>query len=212
MQIKVRKETPNDYRITEEIARSAFWNLYFPGCHEHYVIHQMRKHPDFIRELAFVIEVDGNVQGAIYYTHSKIVTDTGKVFPTVSFGPVFISPAYHRQGLGRILITHSIEVAKSMGFSAITTLGYPYHYQPYGFVGGKKYKIAMEDGKFYQGLLVLPLYDHALDQIHGIAKFSKALESSDEEVELFDQTFPYKEKQILPCQKEYEIACSLLDE
>ena len=68
----------------------AFWNLYFPGAAEHYVVHKMRSHPDFIQELAFVIEVDGTVEGAIFYTHSKVVTPDGE-FPTISFGPVLIS-------------------------------------------------------------------------------------------------------------------------
>ena len=127
MNIIVRNEEPKDHRRTEEVAREAFWNLYFPGAAEHYVVHKMRSHPDFIQELAFVIEVDGTVEGAIFYTHSKVVTPDGE-FPTISFGPVFISPKYHRQGLGRKLITHSIEKAKVMGYSAILTLGYPYHY------------------------------------------------------------------------------------
>ena len=116
MNIVVRKEEAKDYRRTEEVAREAFWNLYFPGAVEHYVVHKMRSHPDFIKELAFVIEVDGTVEGAIFYTHSKVVTPEEE-FPTISFGPVFISPKYHRQGLGRQLITHSIEKAKEMGYS-----------------------------------------------------------------------------------------------
>ena len=115
MNIVVRKEEAKDYRRTEEVAREAFWNLYFPGAAEHYVVHKMRSHPDFIQELAFVIEVDGTVEGAIFYTHSKVVTPNGE-FPTISFGPVFISPKYHRQGLGRKLITHSIEIAKEMKY------------------------------------------------------------------------------------------------
>lgn len=212
MQINIRNEVPQDYRTVEEIARDAFWNLYFPGCHEHFVVHQMRKHPDFIKDLAFVIEVDGKVQGAIFYTHSKIIMGNGEGFSTISFGPVFIAPQYHRQGLGGRLITHSIAAAKEMGYKAITTLGYPYHYEPYGFVGGKKYGISMEDGKFYKGLLVLPLYDGALDGVSGVAKFSEVLDSGNEEVEVFDSSFPYKEKLVLPCQEEYEIACAMLDE
>lgn len=212
MQIQVRNEIPQDNRTVEEIARDAFWNLYFPGCHEHFVVHQMRKHPDFIKDLAFVIQVDGKVQGAIFYTHSKIVGNNGEEIPTISFGPVFIAPQYHRQGLGRILITHSIAAAKKMGYKAITTLGYPYHYEPYGFVGGKKYGISMEDGKFYKGLLVLSLYEGALDGVSGVAKFSEVLDTTNEEVDDFDSSFPYKEKFVLPCQEEYEIACAMLDE
>lgn len=210
MNIVIRNEQVEDYRRTEEVAREAFWNLYFPGATEHYVVHKMRSHPDFIKELAFVIEVDGIVEGAIFYTHSKVVTPTGDI-STVSFGPVFISPQYHRQGLGRKLITHSIKKAQEMGYSAITTLGYPYHYEPYGFRGGKKYGISMPDGKYYIGLLVLPLREHALDGISGYAVFSDALEAEEADVLTFDASFPEKEKQVLPCQQEYEIACGMVD-
>lgn len=211
MNIIVRNEEIKDYRRTEEVAREAFWNLYFPGAEEHYVVHKMRTHPDFIKELAFVIEVDGIVEGAIFYTHSKIVTSAGD-FQTVSFGPVFISPKYHRRGLGRKLITHSIRKAAEMGYSAILTLGYPYHYEPYGFCGGKKYNISMPDGKFYTGLLVLPLHENALSGISGYVVFSDALEAEEAEVHEFDASFPPKEKKVLPCQQEYEIACVMLDE
>ncbi|KGP73363.1 GNAT family N-acetyltransferase [Pontibacillus yanchengensis] len=212
MQIKIRDEEPQDYKVVEEIAREAFWNLYFPGCHEHYVIHKMREHEDFIKELSFVIEVDGKVVGGIFYTHSKIVSEDNKEYKTISFGPVFISPEYHRQGLGRKVITHSIQVAKDMGYRAIITLGYPYHYEPYGFLGGKKYNISMPDKKFYKGLLVLPLYEGALDNISGYVMFSDVLEVAEDEVNEFDQSFPPKEKKFQESQNEFEKAASMLDE
>ena len=55
----IRNETENDFRAVEELTRDAFWNVYKPGADEHYYAHMMRKHPDFIPELAFVIEKDG---------------------------------------------------------------------------------------------------------------------------------------------------------
>lgn len=42
MNISIRNEEERDYRLVEEIARKAFFNLYFPGCNEHLVIHNMR--------------------------------------------------------------------------------------------------------------------------------------------------------------------------
>lgn len=110
------------------------------------------------------------------------------------------------------MITHSIEKAKVMGYSAILTLGYPYHYAPYGFRGGKKYGISMPDGTFYTGLLVLPLRENALEGIHGYAEFSETLEAEEADILAFDASFPEKEKKVLPCQQEYEIACTQLDE
>ncbi|SMB79816.1 Predicted N-acetyltransferase YhbS [Desulfonispora thiosulfatigenes DSM 11270] len=138
MNIIIRNENPEDYKIVEEIAREAFWNLYFPGGHEHFVVHKMREHKDFIKELSFVIEADDKIVGGIFYTHSKIVSKDNKEYKTISFGPVFISPNFHRKGLGRELITYSINVAKEKGYRAILTLGYPYHYEPYRFLGGEK--------------------------------------------------------------------------
>lgn len=211
MNIRIRHENEEDHRIVEEVAREAFWNLYFPGCAEHAVIHKMRDHEDFIPELSFVIEVDDRVVGAIFYTHSKIVSDDSKEYDTISFGPVFISPEFHRMGIGRRLITHSIEEAKKLGYRAILTLGYDYHYAPYGFVGGKKYDISMPDGKFYKGLLVLPLYEDALDGISGHAVFSEAIDVSEEEVEEFDKLFPHKEKRVQESQREFEKASTQLD-
>lgn len=212
MNIVIRSEEEKDYRRVEEIAREAFWNLYFPGAHEHYVIHKMRKHKDFIKELTFVIEVDGKVEGAIFYSNSKIVKKDGAEYKTISFGPVFISPEYHRKGLGRKLITYSIEEAKRLGYSVITTLGYPYHYKPYGFLGGKKYAISMPDMNYYTGLLVLPLYEGALDKVSGYTEFSDCFEVSPEEVDKFDKNFLYKEKRVQESQEEYEKACCEVDE
>ncbi len=211
MNINIRLEEEKDYKRVEEVAREAFWNLYVKGASEHYIVHKMRSHSDFIKELAFVVEVDGKVEGAIFYTHSKVVGKNGKEFKTISFGPVFISPKHHRKGLGRELITFSINVAKEMGYSGILTLGYPYHYKPYGFVGGKKYNISMEDGKFYTGLLALPLYDGAFDNVSGYAVFSDALESEEGEVLEFDKNFPPKEKKYEKSQDEYMTVCMELD-
>lgn len=212
MNITIRNERPEDYRKVEEVAREAFWNLYFPGCAEHCAIHRLRNHPDFIPELTFVIEVDGEIVGSIFYSHSKIVSEDNTEHNTISFGPVSILPSMHRQGLGRKLITHSIEEAKKLGYKAILTLGYPYHYEPYGFLGGKNYSISMADGKFYKGLLVLPLYEDALNNISGHVIFSDALEPSEEEIEEFDKTFPPKLKQVQPSQKEFETYSCMLDE
>lgn len=212
MSITIRNENPSDFRRVEEVAREAFWNLYFPGGHEHYVVHKMRQHDDFIKDLTFVIEVDGKIEGGIFYTHSKVISNDGQEYKTISFDPVFISPEFHRKGLGKKLIEHSIAVAKEMGFRGILTQGYPYHYAPYGFVGGKKYGISMPDGTFPTGLLALPLYEGAFDNISGYAVFSEGLEVTDEEVNEFDKTFPFKEKKTQDSQVEFETACAMLDE
>lgn len=212
MNIIIRNEHQQDYRKVEEVTREAFWNLYFPGCNEHVVIHNMRNHSDFISELSFVIEVDSEIVGSIFYTHSIVVSRDGTQHNTITFGPVSILPSMHSKGLGRKLITHSIEVAKKLGYKAILIVGYPYHYEPYCFVGAKKYGLSMPDGKYYKGLLALPLYEGALDGISGYVAFADVFNPSEDEVEIFDKCFSPKKKQIQDSQKEYEIFCCMLDE
>lgn len=211
MSVLIRKEIESDYRVVEEIARNTFWNLYFPGCHEHFVINKMRTDEDFIRDLSFVVELDDKIVGAIFFTKSRIITPDNKTIETITFGPVFIAREYHRKGFGRKLITHSINMAREKGYRAIITLGYSYHYEPYGFMSGKKYNISMSDMKYYKGLLVLPLYRGALDDISGYVQFSSVLESDQKSVDAFDKNFEYKEKKYQDSQKEYEIASSQLD-
>lgn len=70
----------------------------------------------------------------------------------------------------------------------------------------------MADGKFYKGLLVLPLYEGALDNISGHVVFSDALEATEEEVLEFDKTFPKKEKGFQESQIEFETCSSMIDE
>ena len=68
MKTIIRNETPADYREVENLVRDSFWNVYKPGADEHYYVHMMRTHPDFIPELAFVLEADGEIVGNIMYT------------------------------------------------------------------------------------------------------------------------------------------------
>lgn len=211
MNICIRNEEAKDHKIVENLAREAFWNLYIPGCTEHYILHKMRNHHDFIKELSFVIELDNEIVGAIFYTNSKIVSKDNIEYEMITFGPFFISPLYHRKGLGRKLITHSINVAKNMGYRAIITLGYPYHYETYGFLSGKKYNISMADGKFYKGLLVLPLYDGALNNISGYANFFD-IPYDENEFSEFDKTFIEKPKMYQKSQDEYLEMSTMIDE
>lgn len=211
MNIKIRKEEPRDYRTVEEITREAFWNLYCPGCNEHLIINTMRSHADFISELAFVIELDDKVVGSIFYTHSKVVSEEGKEYKTITFGPVSILPALHRKGIGKALISHSINEAKRLGYNSIIIGGYPYHYENYGFVGAKKYGISMPDGNYYTGIMALPLYEGALDSVSGSVYMSDVYEIDENKLDEFDRGFPLKEKQQQESQKEFENAVSEID-
>lgn len=210
--IAIRNEQPADYRQVEEITRKAFWNLYCPGASEHYLVHTMRSHKDYIPELSFVIEEDGEIIGSIHFTYAKVITPADEEISVIHLGPVCITPELHRQGFGRALITHAIKSAKSLGHRAIVLGGFSYHYTPYGFVSTKKYNITMTDGKFYTGIMALPLYAGALYNVSGKIKLSDGLYPDESGLEAYEATFPPMEKQSLPCQKEFKQAFSELDE
>ncbi len=201
--ITIRLEEPADYFAVENLTREAFWNLYCPGCEEHLIAHKLRESPDFIPELSFVLERDGEIVGSIFYSRAKVVDEQGNEHEVISFGPVSIAPRLHRQGLGRQLITHSINEARALGHDAIIIGGYPYHYEPYGFAGSKKYGIAMSDGNYYTGIMALPLREGALDDVCGRVFFSESMQTNEDELEEFDKQFPKKEKAVQESQAEF---------
>ena len=92
--IMIRSEKETDYSVVEEITRKAFYNIYVPGATEHYLVHIMRQHEDFIPELDFVIELDGRVIGNIMYTKARLIDEAGTEKEILTFGPVSICLLY----------------------------------------------------------------------------------------------------------------------
>ena len=119
--IIIRRETPADYAAVEHLTREAFWNVYRPGCLEHYVVHVLRRDPDFVPELDLVMERDGVLIGHVLYMRAKIVADDGRELPMMTFGPISIRPDLQRQGLGKYLLDESMERARELGAGALCT-------------------------------------------------------------------------------------------
>ncbi len=133
MDIILRNRTENDFRVVEDMTREAFWNLYFTGCVEHYFVHIMRDHPDFLPELDFVAEVDGMIVGNIMYTKAWLIDEQGNEMEIVSFGPLCVLPGYQRKGIGSALIDHTRKLCIQNGVKAIVILGDPHNYCKHGF-------------------------------------------------------------------------------
>jgi len=129
----IRLEQPRDYREVENLTREAFWNVYAPGCVEHYVLHKYRSNPDFIPELDFVMEEDGKIVGHVMYSKAEIVLENGAILPAWTFGPISIHPDYKRKGYGLRLLNHSIEKAKELGIGVLCMEGNIEFYKHAGF-------------------------------------------------------------------------------
>ena len=123
MGIIIRREKENEYRAVENLTRESFWNVYRPGCMEHYVLHCYRTDPDFVPELDLVMEKDGELIGQVIYVRSHIDLAKGGKLPIMTFGPIGIAPAYKRQGYGKMLLDYSMEQARAMGAGALAITG-----------------------------------------------------------------------------------------
>lgn len=201
--ITLRTETPEDYREVENLTREAFWNVYRPGCTEHWVLHRCRSLPEFIPELSLVLELDGRIIGHIMYSHARIRCDDGRSLPIMIFGPVSILPEYQKQGWGSYLIRESLTRAEDLGCGAVAITGNPAYYGRFGFSDARSFGVYYgdiprdEETPFF---MVRPLRSGYLDGITGTYFDPPGYFVSDEDVETFDASFPPKIKLKLPGQ------------
>ena len=203
--LNIRNEEPKDYQTVETITRDAFYNLYMPGCVEHYLVRKMRDHADFIRELDFVLELDGQVIGYIMYTRATLRDEAGTVKNIVTFGPLSIEPRHQRRGYGKLLIRHSLEKAAALGYDAVVIFGMPSNYVSAGFVSCKKYNICAEGDKFPAAMLAQELRPGTLDGRRWYYRDSPVMAVSPEEAAAYDDTLPPKERKHTPAQEEFYI-------
>ena len=201
--IIIRNEKKEDYRKVENLTREAFWNVYRPGCMEHYVLHCYRGDPAFVSELDFVMELNGELIGQIIYVRSEIDCDDGRKLPILTFGPMGIAPKYKRQGYGKRLLDYSMEKAKETGAGALVITGNILFYGKSGFVPAKTKGMRYADDPDADYLLVKELISGFLDGISGTYKDPDGYfvcEKNPEAFERFEASFPKKEKQKLPGQ------------
>ena len=129
----IRLEQPTDYREVENLTRESFWNVYRPGCTEHFVLHHYRTSPDFIPALDLVMEEDGRVMGHVMFSKAELLADGGRRVPSWTFGPISIHPDYKRQGYGLRLLQYALQKARQMGVGFICMEGNIEFYKHAGF-------------------------------------------------------------------------------
>lgn len=192
--ITLRLETPDDYREVENLTREAFWNVYAPGCVEHYMLHRMRQSLDFIPELDIVAVCNGQIVGHVVCVNSYIEGDDNKRHEVLSLGPISVFPACQRKGIGRKMIEHIISTAGRLGYSAILLCGDPLLYARYGFDAAGKYGIRTSCNKIFPALQVYPLNNTDMTKYAGRYVENSIYEIDRMQADIFDNGFPVKEK------------------
>ncbi len=193
----IRLERKEEYREVENIVRESFWNVYRPGCSEHYVIHVLRDDSAFIKELDFVIEQSGRIIGQNMFMKTIICADDGRTIDVLTMGPIGIVPDLKRRGYGKAILDYSLEKATELGFGAVLIEGNIDFYGKSGFDYASKFGIRYhdwpedEDAPFFLCKELVPGY---LDDLTGVYHTPKGYYVDDVDVEEFDKQFPPKEK------------------
>ena len=201
--IIIRLEKKVEYREVEKLVRESFWNVYKPGCSEHYVLHVLRDDPAFVKELDFVMEKDGRLIGQNVFVRTVINADDGRDIDVLTMGPICISPELKRKGYGKLLLDYSLEKAAEMGFGAVLFEGNIDFYGKSGFDYARKFGIRYHDlpegadDSFFLCKELIPGY---LDEVIGVYQTPQVYYVDDADVEEFDKNFPAKEKLKLPDQ------------
>ena len=203
--LNIRNERESDYKNVEDITRKAFYNVYVPGCMEHYLVHIMRGHEDFIPELDFVIELDGQIVGDIMYTKAKLTDEGGTEKEIVTFGPVSILPKYQRNGYGKMLIDHSLKRAAELGYEAVVIMGSPANYVGSGFQCCRKYNVCVEKDKYPAAMLVKELKPGTFDGRLWFYSDSPVMNVDEREAQAFDDGLEKMEKKWMPSQEAFYI-------
>ena len=199
----IRLEKESEYREVENLVRESFWNVYRPGCSEHYVLHVLREHPDFVKELDFVMEENGRLIGQNMFMKAVIESDDGREIPVLTMGPIGILPELKRKGYGKKLLDYSLEKAREYGFGAVLFEGNIEFYGKSGFDYARNFGIRYHDlpenadDSFFLCIELIPGY---LKGITGVYQTPAGYYVDDADVEAFDKDFPEKEKLKLPGQ------------
>ena len=199
----IRPERKEEHREVETLIRESFWNVYRPGCLEHYVIHCLRNDPAFIPELNLVMEKDGRIIGQNMFMHAAIKADDGRHIPIFTMGPICIAPEYRNQGYGKILLDFSLEKAAELGCGAVCFEGNIGFYGKSGFTYASRFGVRYqgvpegEDASFFLCRELIPGY---LSGVTGEYAPPQGYLVNEADAEKFDKAFPHKEKLRLPGQ------------
>lgn len=199
----IEKEKFDERREVENLVRESFWNVYRPGCLEHYVLHLMRDDENFVSELDFVLKLNGKIIGQNVFYKTKIKLDNGENYPILTMGPICIAPEYKRKGYGKILLDFSLEKAKEMGFGAVCFEGNIDFYGKSGFVFARNFGIryhGLPEGADDSFFVCKELISGYLNDKKGEYETPEIYMVSEEDAEAFDKTFPPKEKKVLTSQ------------
>ena len=207
--IRFRRERPEDHAAVENLVREAFWNVYRPGCMEHYVIHRLRDDPAFVPELDILMERDGELIGQNMFMHAVIKADDGRDVPIMTMGPICVAPELKRRGYGKKLLDYSLDRAAELGCGALCFEGNILFYGKSGFTYAREFGIRYQglpegaDASFFLCRELKPGYLSGVTGVYGPPEGYFVCDREPEAFAAFEARFPAKEKLVLPGQLDH---------
>ncbi len=201
--LEIRQETPADYRATENLVREAFWNVYRPGCLEHFVLHEFRNRPEFCPNLDLLLFRGETLIGQVMFVKNSLTLSDGDSLPILTMGPICIHPQHQRRGLGKFLLDHALKLAADTEAAGVFLEGNIAFYGQSGFVVASTLNIhymnePAEDPVPY--FLCKILKYNKLYGIEGRYQVPEGYLVDEMKAEAFDRQFPPKQRLRLPGQ------------
>ncbi len=194
--MEIRLERRTDFKSVENLIREAFWNIYRPGCYEHFIVHKLRHDMSFISQLDYVIEEEGKIVAHIAYSKNGIYDGDEKIGDVVTLGPVSVHPDYQKKGYGTKIIEYTLEKARELEIPYIFVIGDENYYKRFGFEDASKYGIQFNDVTDETPFFMVRIFDKDNTKlIKGIYRDNACFKVDENELDKFDLEFPPKQKE-----------------
>lgn len=127
--MEIRAEIPADYDAIRQLTLQAFDETV-----EADIVDGLRGTNAWLPDLSIVAEDETGVVGHLLL--SVVVLDTGAEL--LSLGPMCVSPARQRSGIGTALVHHALALAKVGPYPLVVVLGHTGYYRRFGFESARR--------------------------------------------------------------------------
>lgn len=172
MSIRIRKETPEDFRKVFSLIQLAFSDEVLSDHQEQFLVERLRNSQAFEPELSLVAELDQEIVGYILLTKIKIKNNQQKN-TFLAMAPVAVLPHYQGKGIGSQLILTAHNRAKNLGYTAIVVLGHDKYYPKFGYQLAENFGITLPFEVPRENCMIIELVPNSLKGVYGEVEYAK---------------------------------------
>lgn len=172
MNLLIRTERKQDYKVVRALIREAFLDEEFSDNQEHHLVARLRESSAFIPELSLVAESNNIIVGHILLTKVRVI-NADKTFDSLALAPVSVLPDYQGRGIGSALITKAHEIAVRLGFHSVMLIGHSGYYPKFAYKPAHIFGIKFPFNVPAENCMALELQPGSLKNVSGTVKYPK---------------------------------------